>query len=74
MNVGFFKTNLFLVKLESKFLKFFSIFSWVIIIIEAFLFILFGFWIRFYIEILFFAKILVIDDKTPGTSFASILK
>ena len=43
IKVGFFNTNLFLDKCEIKLLKFFSIFSWVIIIIDAFLFFLFGF-------------------------------
>ena len=42
--------------------------------IEAVLFFLFGVCIKFLIEILFFAKILVIDDKTPDRSLTSILK
>ena len=44
------------------------------IAIEAFLFFLLGICTKFLIEILFFAKIFVIEDKTPGLSLTSILK
>jgi len=43
-------------------------------ITDAFLFCLSGFCIRFLIDILFFEKVLLIEDKTPGLSFTSILK
>ena len=43
IKVGFFNTNLFFDKSEIKLLKFFSRFSCVIIIIDAFLFFLLGF-------------------------------
>ena len=59
-------TNLFLVRFKIKYLKFFSTVLCVIIAIEAFPFFLFGVCIKFLIEILFLANILVIEDKTPG--------
>ena len=46
----------------------------VIIIIEALLFFLSGFCTKVLIEILFFAKIFVIEDNTPGLSFTMNLK
>ena len=52
----------------------FSVVLCVIIIIEAVLFFLLGFWINDSIEILFLAKIFVIADKTPGLSLTSNLK
>ena len=47
--------------------------SWVIITIDAVFFLLSGIWIILWIDILWFAKIFVIDDKTPGLSLTSIL-
>ena len=52
----------------------FSVVLCVIIIIEAVLFFLLGSWINVSIEILFLAKIFVIDAKTPGLSLTSNLK
>ena len=52
----------------------FSVVLCVIIIIEAVLFFLLGFWINVSIEILFLAKIFVIEAKTPDLSLTSNLK
>ena len=71
--MGNLRILLFVLKMEKQFFALISVVLWEIIMIVAFLFFLSGVWIILFTEILYLAKRLVIDDKTPGLSFTSNL-
>ena len=60
--------------IDKHFLALISVVLCVMITIVAFLFFLSGVWIILFIDILYLANLLVINDRTPGLSLTSNLR